>query len=140
MLQSLSLSGVWYSLSAVSAALPGGGGISGTSSLSEMGLLPGARCVGGRAGVICCDDSYALNCVSYSSSVALFECSQALDVTPLAFCSSLHIGLFNSVEVLGAVRRRGTSLSSSLILPSFERRMESDFSFFFFFLGYPISL
>lgn len=86
--------------------------------------------------MIGCDDSYALNCVSYSSFVALFECSEALDVTPLAFCSFLHIGLFKSMQVLVAVRRRGASLSSSfLILPSSERRIESDI--FSFSLGYP---
>lgn len=88
--------------------------------------------------MIGCDDSYALNCVSYSSSVALFECSEALDVTPLVFCSFLHIGLFKSAQVLGVVRRRrrGASLSSSsLILPSFERRIESDI--FFYPVGYP---
>lgn len=61
-------------------------------------------------GLIGCDDSYALNCVSYSPSVALFESSEPLDVTPLAFCSVLHIGLFKSEQVLGAVRRRGAIL------------------------------
>lgn len=76
--------------------------------------------------MIGCDDSYALNCVSYSSSVALFGSSEALDVTPLAFCSCLHIGLFKSVQVLGAVRWRRASLSSYLILSSFESRIESD--------------
>lgn len=94
-------------------------------------------CVGGT-GLIGCDDSYALNCVSYSSSVALFECSEALDVTPLAFCSFLHIGLFKSVQVLGVVRRRGASLySSSLILPYL--REELSLTFFLFF-GLPPSL
>ncbi len=92
----------------------------------------------GGTGLIGCDDSYALNCVSYSSSVALFECNEALDVTPLAFCSFLHIGLSKSVQVLGAVRWRGASLYSSfLILPSFERRIESDI--FFILWATPIS-
>ena len=48
--------------------------------------------------MIGCDDSYALNCVSYSSSVAL----SALDVTPLAFSPRLHIGLFKSVQVFSS--------------------------------------
>lgn len=45
------------------------------------GSVAQCPCVGGT-GLIGCDDSYALNCVSYSPSVALFECSQALDVSP----------------------------------------------------------
>lgn len=72
-------------------------------------------------------DSYALNCVSYCPSVALFECSQALDVTPVAFCS--YIGLFKSLQVFRLVRQR--SAHFFLILGSFERRIESDIFFIF---------
>lgn len=60
----------------------------------------------GSSRLIRCDDSYVLNCVSYSSSVTLSERSQVLDVTPgVLFLStywSFHVCAgFRSDEIEG---------------------------------------
>lgn len=68
----------WCSVLVLAVGAASLGGISSHSSPPPRdGSIARCPCVG-SAGLIGCDDSYALNCVSYSSSVALLNVAKHL--------------------------------------------------------------